>query len=370
MSSLLWYELVSSTLETLGFVINPYDFCVVNATIDGSQCTIGWFVDDTMISHKKSSVVDSILHALKTKFGKLTITCGRNHHFLGMNVCLQEDGTVSITMPSYIQEAIDGYGVEPSITAPTPCANSLFSLDLTSPRLDKTRSDLLHSMVAKLVYVGTRTHVDILLALSLLCGRVYAPTLQDSHKLKRLLAYLRDTITLPLRLGANSLHEFLTWVNASLAVHPDMHSHSGSVISFGRGGIICKSKKKKINTKSSTEAKLFGASDYLPHTLYVKMFMEAQGYKTNKATFYQDNESAIKMETNGKASTGQRSCHINIRYVFITDHSHRSDITITHCPTAQMLADFSTKPLQGSIFRKFQAVLLSHDHISSLRGAC
>ena len=42
------------------------------------------------------------------------------------------------------------------------------------------------------------------------------------------------------------------------------------------------------------------------------------------------------------------------------------NITIAHCPTEEMLADFFTKPLQGSLFRKFRAVLLGHDHISTL----
>ena len=171
---------------------------------------------------------------------------------------------------------------------------------------------------------------------------------------------------MPLRLGADSLHHFMTWVDASFAVHDDMRSHTGGVISFGRGAILCKSKKQKINTKSSTEAELIGASDYLPHTLYVKMFMEAQGYPIAKAIFYQDNESAIKMERNGKASCGQRSRHIDIRYFFITDHSKRQGIDIVHCPTEDMLADFFTKPLQGSLFRKFRGVLLGHDHTNSL----
>jgi hypothetical protein len=180
-------------------------------------------------------------------------------------------------------------------------------------------------------------------------------------------------------LGADSLTSFMTWVDASFAVHANMRSHTGGVISFGRGGIICKSTRQKINTKSSTEAELIGASDYLPHTLYVKMFMEAQGHPITKAVFYQDNESAIKMESNGKASCGQRSRHIDIRYFFITDHSRRQSLTITHCPTGQMLADFFTKPLQGSLFRLFRSVLLGHEHVASLlplspprtvRGAC
>ena len=30
----------------MGFVINPYDICVANEVIAGSQCTIEWQVDD------------------------------------------------------------------------------------------------------------------------------------------------------------------------------------------------------------------------------------------------------------------------------------------------------------------------------------
>jgi hypothetical protein len=102
--------------------------------------------------------------------------------------------------------------------------------------------------------------------------------------------------------GADELGKLRTWVDASYAVHPDMKSHTGGVMSFGTGGIICKSTKQKLNTKSSTEAEVVGASDYLPHTLWVKMFMEKQGYNIDKNVFEQDNKSAMKMETNGRCS--------------------------------------------------------------------
>jgi len=46
-----------------------------------------------------------------------------------------------------------------------------------------------------------------------------------------------------------------------------MRSHTGgAVLSFGRGAIMNKSSKQKINTKSSTESDSVGASDYItPH---------------------------------------------------------------------------------------------------------
>jgi hypothetical protein len=75
-------------------------------------------------------------------------------------------------------------------------------------------------------------------------------------------------------LGADNLTSLVrTWVDASNAVHPDMRSHTGSVMSFGTGGLIGTSSKQKLNTKSSTEAETVGASDYLPHTLWAKRFI-------------------------------------------------------------------------------------------------
>jgi hypothetical protein len=49
--------------------------------------------------------------------------------------------------------------------------------------------------------------------------------------------------------------------------------------------------------------------------------MEAQGYKVIESIVYQDNQSAILLERNGKASSSKRKKHINIRYFFVTDRS-------------------------------------------------
>lgn len=129
---------------------------------------------------------------------------------------------------------------------------------------------------------------------------------------------------------------------------------------------MCKSSKQKLNTKSSTEAEVVGASDYLPKTIWIKYFLEAQGYTITESLFEQDNESAIRLEKNGRASAGQKSRHINIRYFFIKDRVKTEDITIRHCPTLEMLADFFTKPLQGNLFRKFRDVVLGYVHIDTL----
>ena len=81
-----------------GFEINPYDWCIANKTIKGSQCTIIWHVDDLKISHKKSSVVDNIITSLKEEYGKvgeLTVRRGKVHDYLGMKLDFSNTGRVS-----------------------------------------------------------------------------------------------------------------------------------------------------------------------------------------------------------------------------------------------------------------------------------
>ncbi len=68
---------------------------------------------------------------------------------------------------------------------------------------------------------------------------------------------------------------------------------------------------------------------------------------------YQDNMSAILLETNGKASSSKRTKHIKVKYFFIKDKVDQGEITIEHCPTEQMWTDINTKPKQGLAFRVF-----------------
>ena len=62
--------------------------------------------------------------------------------------------------------------------------------------------------------------------------------------------------------------------------------------------------------------------------------------------FYQDNQSAIQLEKNGRASCGQKSRHIDIRYFFMQDRFESEGISVVYCPTDEMLANFFTKPIK------------------------
>ncbi len=76
----------------------------------------------------------------------------------------------------------------------------------------------------------------------------------------------------------------------------------------------------------------------------------------------QDNKSLILIEQNGKASSGKRTRHINIQYIFIADRVNMKEISIGWCPTKKMVSDFMTRPLQGSHLRNLRDYIMGRVH--------
>ena len=89
---------------------------------------------------------------------------------------------------------------------------------------------------------------------------------------------------------------------------------------------------------------------YVPYNICFIMFMGAQGYKIKNNVIYQDNQSTIRMEKNGRNSCTVNSRHIHIRYFFVKDIIYKGYMRVEYCPTHLMLADFFTKPLMGEFF--------------------
>ena len=359
-AALLFWEKLTGTLEDWGFEPNPYDRCTMNKMINGKQATILWHVDDLKISHVDPNVVTDILKDLDKEFGKIspiTSTRKKIHDYVGMTIDYTEDGRVKFSMFDYLEEIIQGLPPEFIGTSQTPAADHLFTVDEDGEKLGEEQSDRFHHYVAKLLFMAKRTRPDIGTAIAFLCTRVKEPDVHDWRKLGRVMKYLQATPFLPLTLGWDGTGNVHWYVDASFAVHRDMRSHTGGVMTLGKGAVITVSTKQKINTKSSTEAELVGVDDILNIQVWTRYFIDAQyehcqgDLLRKRDKIHQDNQSAMKLESNGKASSTKRTRHIDIRYYFITDRVKAGRVDIEYCPTEEMTRDFFTKPLQGRLFR-------------------
>ena len=380
-AGLLYYEKFTNSLKEKGYKMNPYDACVWNKRTDGKQCTICFHVDDCKISHVSEKVVDQTIAWLRRDYesifedgsGKMKVSRGKVHKYLGMTLDFTTKGQVEISMIDYVKEVIEAWD---KVSQPaddefttvlskrarkakkTAAPEDLFKIDEDATKLDTKMSTAFHNIVAKALYLVKRARPDASVSIAFLTTRVRAPDVDDWRKLGHLIEYLRSTVDLPLILGAE-LTGVLNWyVDASFAVHPNMRGHTGGGLSMGRGFPIVCSTKQKINTRSSTESELVGVDDMMSSILWTRYFLKAQGYNVQDNVIFQDNKSSILLERNGKASSSKRTKHINVRYFFITDRISKGEVRVEWCPTKEMVADFMTKPLQGSTFTKFRDLLM------------
>ena len=381
-AALLFYQKLTDKLKEWGFIVNPYDICTMNKIINGSQATIMFHVDDLKISHIDPNIVTEIVNKLDGEFGQitpLTVTRGKIHDYVGMTIDFSDSNRVRFTMIDFLQDIIANLpdGLKENRVFVTPAADHLFNTNADAKKLPIKQAEVFHSYVAKLLFAAKRARPDIQTAVAFLCTRVQMPDEDDWKKLKRVLSYIKGTVYLPLVLGADNSGNIYWHVDASFAVHPDMRSHTGAVMTLGQGAVIGISTKQKINTKSSTEAELVGVDDTMALNLWCYYFLQWQGHhaigsddpssKDNEPSavklghtnvLFQDNMSSIKLEQNGRASSSKRTRHINIRYFAITDRVRSGEVTIQYRPTLDMIGDYYTKPLQGNLFRKFRNLIM------------
>jgi hypothetical protein len=366
-SSLLFYKKFRKDLEGIGFKVNPYDPCVANRIVNGKQHTITWHVDDVKSSHLDPKINDEFQAWLGGMYGDPNIgqvktVRGKRHEYLGMCLDYTKPGKVMIDMTEYVKNMTTDFFKEfpeEFKKAKYPWDDKLFIVNQNSPRLKKNKADTFHTYTAKGLFVGKRGRQDMGPAIAFLTTRVQQPTKQDWTKLVQMMRFLSATKEDKPTFELNRMNIIEWYLDASFAVHPDMKSHTGAVMTLGKGAIQTISTKQKVNSRSSTEAELLSIDDVMAKTIWTKSFLEAQGYNVKENVIYRDNQSSMKLEINGKQSSGKRTRHFNIKYFYITDLIQRGEVSTKYCSTNHMIADYMTKPLTGEKFHQFRQAIMN-----------
>ena len=96
--------------------------------IQGKQCTIVWYVDDLKISHVRRTVVDNVISTIEKKYGKMTVTRGKKHTYVGIDIEFIDNGKVSIHQKQNLEECIGDFGEVFTTRVTTPVQRCLFEI--------------------------------------------------------------------------------------------------------------------------------------------------------------------------------------------------------------------------------------------------
>lgn len=137
-AAILWYEMYKKVKKGMRFEINLYDLCVANKVINGTQCTICFYVDDNKISHIDVNVIKEVVKELEKHFGPTTTMFGDELNFLGMNICIDRmSKTYSIEMKNMINKAIEAFEEELDDEVASPATKHLLTVKATDEKLDE-----------------------------------------------------------------------------------------------------------------------------------------------------------------------------------------------------------------------------------------
>ncbi len=353
----LWYKEISSFLKSIGFSQHPLDECVFSR----QDVIVCLYVDDLFIVTDSEEELSNLIQVFKDRYNEISEKRGKEIPYLGMSLCFNEDGSLSISMPKHVHQILST--VKVSKTSQTPATTQLFVVNNDSPVLSIEEKDGFRSIVASLLYVSKRIRPDILLPTQFLATRVSNPTLEDKHKLIRILQYLNGTKELSLKLRYETVGHIYGYIDSSYGIHQNGKGQTGILVSLGSGPIYVRSSKQRLVGKSSTEAELIGVSDGISTLIWIKDFLQHLSWVNSDASsspiikLLQDNTSSMKILANGKAK-GELTKHINIRYCFVKDYIDRRVIELKHVKTEFMLADLFTKPLPKDQFLRLRRLIM------------
>ena len=162
--------------------------------VDGEQMTILYHVDDCKLSHASSEANDKMITWLRENYesifedgsGKMSVSRGKVHTFLGMRLDFTIPGQVIILMFNYINELLEAFDkAEPNEkgTKSSAALDDLFKVDKDCKKLSPTKAVEFHNMTAKMLYATKRARPDTCTAVAFLTTRVREPDEDDWRKL-------------------------------------------------------------------------------------------------------------------------------------------------------------------------------------------
>ena len=353
----LAYKKLAKLFRKWDFKMNPYDAYVWNKMVNGKQFTIVFHIDDLLLSNKYPNIVTLYIRKLQQEYGSredLTVTRGKIHEYLGMTLDFSVKLEVRFSQYDFLKKLFNSLPKSIKVGRKyTAAPEYLFKTTDNSCLLNHTEKEEFHTITAKILWLSQRTRPDVQLSVGFCCTRIQASTDHDWKKLTHLLSYLWTTRFIPLII-MNDGKDTIIYIDGAHAVHTNCKGHSGLFVTQGKGAMINVSKKLGLVTNSSTETEIVATGERLPKCTWFRYFRIEQGEPVKEDLLMQDNKSCMLLQKNGQFSVGKGSKHIHIRYFFATDKINKREIKLIYCPTGKMIADFSTKPLQGAIFVEFR----------------
>ncbi|KAM1382347.1 hypothetical protein ACFX2F_034822 [Malus domestica] len=357
-----WYKELHSFLLSHGFVNAISDaslFLLKNGT---AVIYFLVYVDDLLITGNDSSLVAKFIQLLATRFSVKDL--GSLHYFLGVEVLPTATG-LFLSQHKYIHDLLVTAKMDgaKAVSTPLSTTHSLMLHDGSS----LTDATPYRRLVGGLQYLSL-TRPDISFAVNKLSQFMHSPSETHWQALKRLLRYLKGTISFGLHLCRRPSHRLYAFSDADWAGdRDDRKSTTGYVVYLGGNLISWSSRKQRSVSRSSTEAEYRAIAATTAELIWIQSLLRELGVSLPATPVVScDNIGAMFYCANPVLHS--RMKHIDIDFQFVRDRVTRGLLQVSHVSTTDQLADALTKPLPRPRFHLLRSKIGVSDGATVLRG--
>ncbi|KAH0729323.1 hypothetical protein KY289_000511 [Solanum tuberosum] len=295
------------------------------------------YVDDIVVMGSNNSQVYATIKLLGDRFSIKDL--GPLHFFLGVEV-IQHDHGLTLTQSSFIADILSKFNM-----------------------LDA------NSVIRSLQYL-TFTQPDICFVVNKLAQFQHSPSTKHWQATKRLLRYLKGTITYGLHFKYGNSSQLLAYSDVDWGGIPDTrHFTSAYVIFLGKNSISWCSNKQHTVARSSTEVEYRDVASVVAELNWLTNLLQELWVKLScPPKVFCDNIGVTYLCHNPVFHS--RMKHVAIDFHFVHDQVESGKISVHHIPTGAQLADALTKALPKRSFvhlvsniglKQIEPMLRGHD---------
>lgn len=284
-----------------------------------------------------------------------TLTSGALDWFLGISVDYdREQGRLTFCQEGLIKDLVAKEGLQDEPPVPSVCSSKFAPQKPTeSEWLSPAQQRAYMSIVGALNYIAKQTRFDIISVVSVLSQFLVHATLQLLLDAKRVIIYLRDSANEGITYWANTLMKNIAVAYCDASHAPGgltgigwRRSRTGIIIMMNGAAVMWLSKAQTCVTLSSCEAEYISLSNCCQEVVWIRGILEFLGCAAiGPTTVFEDNQAALTIANNSLDI--KRSKAVDTRYHYTREKIEEGIVVIKDCSTDLMMADVTTKGLQG-----------------------
>lgn len=344
-----WYQALHDYLLSTGFIASNADHSLFIRRHSGTLTYLLVYVDDILLTGNSLSTCNNIFTLLNRHFAIKNL--GPVHYFLGLQITHTSQG-LFINQEKYATELLNKASMLDANPCPTPCLPTYKLSNHIGTPLSPEQTTLYRSLAGGLQYL-TWSRPDISFAVNQICQFLHCPKTPHFQALKRLLRFIKGTVSYGLLYKRSSSHITAFCDSDWVGSYDDRRSTTGFCFFLGSNLINWYVKKQHTVARSSTEAEYRSLESTAAEMSWLcQLFRDLHQPIPTCPTVWIDNISAMSLAMNPVFHA--RTKHIEVDYHFVRELVTRKLLNLQYVHTMDQVADIFTKALSPTRFKILQ----------------